>query len=169
MIIAASLSAIPWGDFHIQKHGKRSFSVNLHQILTISVVPADRPRHAETLTIMKRLIDAFLNSRRALARAFRNEAALRQEIMLLLLGVPLSLVLTDDGWKRAALLGALLTLIAIELLNTGLEKLCDRLHPERHDDIGYVKDLGSAAVLMGICIAALVWLVALWQWLDRVL
>jgi diacylglycerol kinase (ATP) len=118
---------------------------------------------------MHRLVQAFVNSRRALARAFRSEPAIRQEIMCLLLAIPLSFVLTADSWRRAALLGVLLALLAIELLNTGLEKLCDRLHPDQHADIGYVKDLGSAAVLMGITFAALLWLTALWQWLDHVL
>jgi diacylglycerol kinase (ATP) len=121
------------------------------------------------MTDMQRLVQAFVNSRRALARAIRSEAALRQEVYCLLLALPLCFILTDDPWRRGGLIGALLALIAIELLNTGLEKLCDRLHPERHEDIGYVKDLGSAAVLMGICFAAIVWLIAVWQWLDRVL
>jgi diacylglycerol kinase (ATP) len=127
------------------------------------------PRPIKASRTMHRLIQAFVNSRRALGRAFRSEPALRQEIFCLVLAIPLSMVLTDDGWRRAALLGVLLGLIAIELLNTGLEKLCDRLHPDQHQDIGYVKDLGSAAVLMGICFSALTWLVALWQWLDRVI
>jgi diacylglycerol kinase (ATP) len=118
---------------------------------------------------MHRLVAAFGNSCRALARAFRHEVAVRQELLLLLVGAPLAFLLTDDGWRRAALVGALLLLIAVELLNTAVEKLCDRLHPDRHDDIGYVKDLGSAAVLAAICLASLLWLVALWQWLDRVL
>ncbi|MGL4241072.1 MAG: diacylglycerol kinase [Beijerinckiaceae bacterium] len=119
--------------------------------------------------LMNRWLSAFRNSLRALRRGMREEAALREEILLFLLAIPLSLVLTDDGWKRAMLLGVLLLLIAIELLNTAVEKLCDRLHPERHHDVGYVKDLGSAAVLMAITIASITWLVALWQFLDRVL
>jgi diacylglycerol kinase (ATP) len=118
---------------------------------------------------MQRWIQAWLNSKRALGRAFREEPALRQEAYCLLLAIPMCMVMTDDLWRRALMLGALLALMAIELLNTGLEKLCDRMHPDQHPEIGYVKDLGSAAVLMGITFAAMVWLVALWQWLDRVL
>jgi diacylglycerol kinase (ATP) len=118
---------------------------------------------------MNRLVAAFGNSRRALARAFRHETAVRQELLLLIVGLPLAFVLTDDGWRRAVLIGALLLLLAVELLNTAVEKLCDRLHPDRHDDIGYVKDLGSAAVLTAVVLTGLLWFVALWQWLDRVL
>jgi diacylglycerol kinase (ATP) len=118
---------------------------------------------------MQRLISAFANSRRALDRAFRTEAAVRQEMLLLLVAIPLAILITDDGWRRVALLAAVLLLIAVELLNTAIEKLCDRLHPDQNADIGYVKDLGSAAVLMAILIASAIWLMALWQWLDHVL
>jgi diacylglycerol kinase (ATP) len=53
------------------------------------------------------------------------------------------------------------------LLNTAIERLCDRLHPERDPAIGYVKDLGSAAVLAAIMIVAILWLAALWRFADR--
>ncbi len=118
---------------------------------------------------MHRLAAAFENSRRALARAFHRETAVRQELLLLVVGLPLAFFLTDDGWRRAALIGALLLLLAVELLNTAIERLCDRLHPERHDDIGYVKDLGSAAVLTAAVLAGLIWFVALWQWVGRLI
>jgi diacylglycerol kinase (ATP) len=118
---------------------------------------------------MNRWMSAFRNSFRALRRGMREETALKEEIALLLLAVPVSIVLTDDGWRRAMLIGVLFVLIAIELLNTAVEKLCDRLNPELDETIGYVKDLGSAAVLMGITLCAITWLVALWQFIDRVL
>lgn len=116
---------------------------------------------------MRRLTAAFFNSHRALVRALRSEAAVRQEFILLLVAAPLAFLIAEDAWRRAALLGAIMVLIAVELLNTAIEKLCDKLHPEWHDDIGYVKDLGSAAVLMAILLCAVVWLVTLWQWADR--
>jgi diacylglycerol kinase (ATP) len=130
-----------------------------------SLLPVVRAAYG---AIMQRLIAAFGNSCRALARAYRSEPAVRQEIYLLFAAVPLAFLLTDDGWRRAELLGAVMVLIAIELLNTAIEKLCDHIHPGRHEAIGYVKDLGSAAVLMGILFVAFVWLVAIWQWIDRV-
>jgi diacylglycerol kinase (ATP) len=116
---------------------------------------------------MQRIIAALFNSRRALARAFTTEHAVRQELLLLVIALPW--IITGDGWRDAVLIGALLVVLAVELLNTAIEKLCDHLHSDRHDNIGYVKDLGSAAVLMSLLLAGLVWSVALWQWLDRVL
>jgi diacylglycerol kinase (ATP) len=117
---------------------------------------------------MNRWLSAFENSLRALRRGVRTESAIREELFLLALAVPVVFVIADDGWRRVMLLGVLLILIAIELLNTAIEKLCDRLHPDRHDDVGYVKDLGSAAVLMGITLCSITWLLALWQFIDSV-
>lgn len=116
---------------------------------------------------MQRLVAAFQNSRRALARSFREEPALRLEMLLLLAGMPLAFVLSDEAIHRAALLGSLLLLLLVELLNTAIEKICDKLHPERDQTIGYVKDLGSAAVLCAIVIASILWLAALWRFADR--
>jgi diacylglycerol kinase (ATP) len=116
---------------------------------------------------MLRLAAAFQNSRRALIRSFREEAALRLEMLLLAAGLPLAVLLTDEAFHRAALIGSLLLLLAVELLNTAIERLCDRLHPERDPAIGYVKDLGSAAVLAAIMIVAILWLAALWRFADR--
>ena len=111
---------------------------------------------------------ALANSRRALARAWHSEAAIRQELLLLLVALPLVFIISGDGWRRALLIGTLLIVLAVELLNTAIEKLCDHLAPERNDSIGYVKDLGSAAVLMSLLLAGAVWFTALWQWLEQV-
>jgi diacylglycerol kinase (ATP) len=116
-----------------------------------------------------RIVAAFWNSKRALGRAFQSEPAVRQELILLVVALPLSFLIAADAWKRVALIGVVLAVLAVELLNTAIEKLCDHLNPGHHDTIGYVKDLGSAAVLMSLLLAGLVWLTALWQWLDAVL
>jgi diacylglycerol kinase (ATP) len=112
---------------------------------------------------MNRIFAAFFNSKRALGRAFLSEPAVRQELILLALAVPLACIIVSDGWKRMALVGVMLGVLAVELLNTAIEKLCDCLHPDQHDLIGYVKDLGSAAVLMSLLLAGLTWLTAIWQ------
>jgi diacylglycerol kinase (ATP) len=116
---------------------------------------------------MRRIAAAFQNSKNALRRAFGEEPALRQEMILIMAGVPLAFVITDDAFQRAELIGALFLVLAVELLNTAIEKLCDRLHPEHDTQIGYVKDLGSAAVLAAILMAAALWLAAFWRFADR--
>lgn len=115
---------------------------------------------------MDALVAAFLNSWRGLRLAARTERAVRQELALLALGVPAALVLGPTLWVRVALVASLLAMLAAELLNTAVEKLCDHLHPGRHAAVGAVKDLGSAGAFLAQCLVALVWLAAL---ADRLL
>jgi diacylglycerol kinase (ATP) len=116
---------------------------------------------------LKRIILAYQNSKRALLRAFATEAAVRQELILLVVSLPLAWMIASGLWMFAFLVGSLLIVLAVELLNTAIEKLCDQLHPDRHETIGYVKDLGSAAVLMTLLLAGMVWLIALIRWVER--
>jgi diacylglycerol kinase (ATP) len=106
---------------------------------------------------MLRIYNAFLYSLAGLSRAFRTEPAIRQECLLLLAALPLAGWLARSLSEFALLMGVLLLLLAVELLNTAVEKLCDHVRPERHDDIKYIKDMGSAAVFCAILIASLVW------------
>lgn len=104
---------------------------------------------------------ALRNSLRGFAHAARFERAVRQELMAIMIGVPAAMVVSDDLLIRLILVGVLLLVIAIELLNTALEKLCDHVTPTRHPEIGTVKDLGSAAVFCTLSLAALVWIIAI--------
>ena len=109
---------------------------------------------------MIRLWRAFFHSRDGLFAAARSEAAVRLEIAMLILGPPAALLVTPDWAWRALLMASLLMLLAVELLNTGLEKICDHVTPERHPHIKFVKDVGSAAVLVTALAVALVWIAA---------
>ncbi|KQP08088.1 MAG: diacylglycerol kinase [Methylobacterium sp.] len=110
---------------------------------------------------MRALLIAFLNSWRGLVHGARTERAVRLELALLLLGLPLAMVLGATLWVRVALLASLLLMLAAEFLNTAVEKLCDHLHPGHHPKIGIVKDLASAGAFLAQGIAALIWLAAL--------
>jgi diacylglycerol kinase (ATP) len=116
---------------------------------------------------MSRLLRAFVNSWKGLIAATRTEAAFRQELALLILSVPLALVITADPWKRVWLVVVMLVVLMVELLNTAIEKLADQLTATLHPGIGRIKDMGSAAALLALIIAGLVWLTALgerlWQ------
>lgn len=115
---------------------------------------------------MKRLVQAFGNSLAALKYGLVNESALRQELILLLISLPLAPFLTLDPWKLIALWGALLLVLAVELLNTGIEKLADRVTTEQDNLVKIAKDCGSAAVLMSLLIAAMVWGLVVAEWLG---
>ncbi|MDB5646468.1 diacylglycerol kinase [Methylobacterium sp.] len=110
---------------------------------------------------MRALYLAFLNSWRGLVHGGRTERAIRLELALLVLGVPLALLLGASLWVRVALIASLLGVLAAEFLNTAIEKLCDHLHPGHHPGIGIVKDLASAGAFAAQGIAALAWLAAL--------
>ena len=110
---------------------------------------------------MLRLLHASRNTWNGLLAAARSEKAVQQELVLLVIAVPLAFVVATDTWRRLALIGVVLFVLVVELLNTGLEKLADHVTLDRHPAIGFVKDVASAAVALSLLLAALVWLVAL--------
>lgn len=109
---------------------------------------------------MKRLFSATQNSLRGLADGVRTEPALREEAILLAVAVPLGLFLAPSVAWYVAMIGVLLVVLAVEFLNTAIEKLADHVTREQHDDIRRIKDFGSAAVFCGLGLAGLVWLAA---------
>ena len=110
---------------------------------------------------MKRWISAFRNSLAGLGHGFRHETALREEMIALLLSIPAALLLTQEVWKLAALWGSLLLLLIVELLNTGIEQVANRITRDHSEEIKFAKDCGSAAVLASTLLAGGIWLIAL--------
>lgn len=110
---------------------------------------------------MLRFWRATINSGRGLLFAFRSEQAFREEVVALLVGVPLALLIGITPARRIELVIVILLLVVIELLNTAIEKLSDRLTLDHDPQIRTVKDLGSAAVGVMIVVAGLTWLFAI--------
>jgi len=110
---------------------------------------------------MERLLRATINTWHGLLAAARSEEAFRQELVALVLAVPLAFLLADEGWKRLALIGVVVFVLVVELLNTAIEKLADRVNLAIDPQIGRVKDMGSAAVGLALLIAGITWLLAL--------
>jgi diacylglycerol kinase (ATP) len=112
-------------------------------------------------SIVKRLFSATINSLRGLRYGFATEAAIREEVVVLFAGLLLGIVVAPGvGWY-VIMVGSLLVLLAVESLNTAIEKLADYVTREQHVDIRRIKDFGSAAVFCAICLAGLIWLAAL--------
>ena len=114
---------------------------------------------------MKRLWRATVNSWHGLIAATQSEQAFREELVLLAIGIPLAFFLTADTGKRIALIGSLVFVMIVELLNTGLEKLSDRLTLDTDPAIKRVKDMGSAAILLALLLSSALWLWAVVDWL----
>jgi diacylglycerol kinase (ATP) len=113
-----------------------------------------------------RMWRATANSWRGILAAARSEAAIREELVALALGIPLAFLVTPLAWKRLALIVVLLLLLSVELLNTAIEKLSDHVTATHHPDIGRIKDIGSAAVGVALLIASFTWLLAIAEWLG---
>jgi diacylglycerol kinase (ATP) len=110
---------------------------------------------------MERLLRATINSWRGLLAATRSEEAFRLELVALVLAVPVAFLLAEQAWKRLALIAVVAFVLVVELLNTAIEKLADRVNLASDPQIGRVKDMGSAAVGLALLIAAMAWLLAL--------
>jgi diacylglycerol kinase (ATP) len=115
---------------------------------------------------VKRWADATRWSFQGLAAAWRNEAAFRQELLAILILLPVAFWLGTTAVQRALLVGCLLLIVIVELLNSAVETVVDRIGPDRHPLSGQAKNLGSAAVLIALVTAALVWGLVAWErWL----
>jgi len=110
---------------------------------------------------MERLLRATINTWRGLLAAARSEEAFRLELIAVLLAVPVAFLVAEQAWKRLALIAVVALVLVVELLNTAIEKLADRINLAIDPQIGRIKDMGSAAVGLALLIAAAAWLLAL--------
>jgi diacylglycerol kinase (ATP) len=110
-----------------------------------------------------RLRNAFGYSCEGLAAAWKNEAAFREETLLAAIAIPLALWLGQNGIERALLIASILLIPIVEILNSALEAIVDKASPEKHELAKRAKDMGSAAVLLALSLAAVVWVCVLWR------
>ena len=110
---------------------------------------------------MIRFWRATINSRNGLVFAIRSEQAIREEVVALVLSLPLAWLCGATVMRRVELVAVVVLVLVIELLNTAIEKLADRLTTDHDPQIGRVKDMGSAAVGLALLLAGAVWLLAL--------
>jgi diacylglycerol kinase (ATP) len=114
-------------------------------------------------TGLRRIVNATFFSLAGLRAAWRNEAAFRQECVLAVLLAPAGVWLGQTALERALLLGSLLIVLIVELLNSAVEAVVDRVGMDHHSLSGQAKDLGSAAVFVSLALVMLVWGLIAWQ------
>lgn len=112
-------------------------------------------------TGLRRVWNAFHYSRAGLQAAYRHEDAFRQEALLALLLIPLAIWLGDGAVERALLIGCVLLVLIVELINSAIEATVDRISLDRHPLAKRAKDIGSAAVMIALLNAVLVWALVL--------
>ena len=100
---------------------------------------------------------------KGLRAAWRHEASFRLEGWLALVLFPMGLWLGSGAVEKAVLCGSLLLVLSMELLNSAVEAVVDKVSPEFHELAGRAKDMGSAAVLLLMFNVALCWGLILWQ------
>ena len=115
---------------------------------------------------LTRAIHAAKNSWNGLIFAYQEESAFRQELVLLVLLTPVALLLPVSVLEKALMISALLMVLAIELLNSSVEAAIDRISFEHHDLSQRAKDFGSAAVMLALLIAFIIWAAVIFQLLQ---
>ena len=116
---------------------------------------AESPYKGETG--LKRVLSATRNSIAGLREALRHEDAFRQELILAAILIPAALWIGAGGVQKALLIGSVLLVLIVELLNSAIEATVDRISFENHRLAKRAKDIGSAAVMLTLGNAALVW------------
>ncbi len=111
---------------------------------------------------IKRVFSAFVYSIDGLRTAWRHEHAFRQELMVAVPGIVIALMLPISRFEKLALIGVLVLVLVVELLNSAIEAVVDRVSLDRHLLSKNAKDLGSAAVMLSCLFALVTWGVVLY-------
>ncbi|WP_104025077.1 diacylglycerol kinase [Vibrio hyugaensis] len=109
-------------------------------------------------TGLKRIIKATGYSAKGLKAAFRHEAAIRQELVMLIVAIVLVCVIDVSVVERILMLGVVVLVFIVELINSAIEAVVDRVGVEHHELSGRAKDIGSAAVMVALAFAGFTWL-----------
>lgn len=112
---------------------------------------------------IQRIILATKYSLKGLRAAFQFEASFRQELYLCTVLVPIVLNLPLTTLEKTWMVGSLFALLIVELLNSAIEAVVDRVGAEHHELSGRAKDIASAAVMTTMIMIAVTWLMILWQ------
>jgi diacylglycerol kinase (ATP) len=117
------------------------------------------------MTDWRRVIKALQYSLKGFKAAWRNEAAFRQEVLMLVILVPPGLAMAQSLMLKLFLLFSAVLILIVELLNSAVEAVVDRIGPEKHPLSGQAKDLGSAAQLVSLTAFVLLWLFIFFRYL----
>ncbi|AXU96784.1 MAG TPA: diacylglycerol kinase [Erwinia persicina] len=116
---------------------------------------------ANNVTGLTRIIKAAGYSWKGIRAAWQHEAAFRQEAVAAIIAIAIAVWLDVDAVTRVLLIGSVVMVIIVEILNSAIEAVVDRIGSEIHPLAGRAKDMGSAAVLLAILLAMFVWIMLL--------
>ncbi|ADZ44070.1 TPA: diacylglycerol kinase [Yersinia enterocolitica] len=118
---------------------------------------------ANQSTGLTRIYKAAGYSVKGLTAVWKNEAAFRQEAVAAILAIILAFWLDVDATARILLVASVVLVIIVEVINSAIEAVVDRIGSELHELSGRAKDMGSAAVFLAILLALFIWVTVLWQ------
>jgi diacylglycerol kinase (ATP) len=110
---------------------------------------------------LERIAKALGYSLAGLRAAYENEAAIKQEVWLMVVLVPLGFYLGNTNIERILLVGVVFLVFIVELLNSAIEAAVDHTSIDHHKLAARAKDIGSAAVFMSMMLVLLVWLLVI--------
>ncbi|OQW75528.1 MAG: diacylglycerol kinase [Proteobacteria bacterium ST_bin11] len=105
----------------------------------------------------KRLINACFFSVAGFKATWQHEEAFRQEVALFVVTTPLAIWLGETAIEKVLLIGSVVLVLLVELLNSAVEAVVDRVGFEHHELSGRAKDIGSAAVMLSLIWAGVTW------------
>lgn len=111
---------------------------------------------------LKRIFSAFGYSMAGFKSAWRSEHAFRQELFVVVIATIAALLLPVPAWQKLLLIAVFVLVLIVELINSAIEAVVDRVSLERNPLSKNAKDFGSAAVLLTLMLALATWLVILW-------
>jgi diacylglycerol kinase (ATP) len=115
------------------------------------------PHPLKGKTGITRFVNAFRYSMQGLSAAYKNEEAFRQEVWAAAVLIPAALWLPLPGLTKALMIAVVVLVLIVELLNSGIEAVVDRISNEHHPLAGRAKDVGSAAVMLAMINCLVVW------------
>lgn len=111
---------------------------------------------------IKRIFRATGFSIQGLKLAWQSEAAFRQELILVAFMLPVAFLLDVTVVERILLIMTLMIVLIVELLNSAIEAVVDRIGHEIHPLSGQAKDIASAAVFIALALCGITWLLIIW-------
>ena len=114
-------------------------------------------------TGLRRLVNALSYSLSGLLLAWQDEAAFRQEIILAIVLVPVAFMVPVGLTQRVLLVASVMLVLVVEMINSAIEATVDRISLDIHPLAKRAKDMGSAAVLLALTNAILIWIMILWS------
>ncbi|WP_454666040.1 diacylglycerol kinase [Acinetobacter calcoaceticus] len=110
---------------------------------------------------LKRILNATGYSISGFKAAYKNEAAFRQIVLINLILIPISFFVDVTRSEHALMVIVCLFAMIVELFNSAIEAVVDRVSLEKHQLSKNAKDMGSAAQFVALSIIAITWLIIL--------